>query len=443
VSDAASERWSRLAADAAAASEGPSWLRSLRTAAAGHFAENGFPHGKLEEWRYTSVKPLVEHEFVPATPGGTDVDRAALEALSFPVYACSLYVFVDGFFAPELSAPKALSGAIRAESLAASPAEGLGALVDTKLHPLAALNTACFRDGGHLVIPPNVRLAQPIHVVFLTTGSETAASTSFPRLSLDAGDGSHARVIVDHVSLGTGPHWTNSVAEASLGANAELEVVIVQREKREVAHSSLVAARLGRDARLSAHTLTLGGAWVRNDLSVRLEEPGAECHLNGLFLGTGDRIVDNHSTVDHAVSHCSSHQLYKGVLDDRSRGVFRGRVIVRPDAQKTDAQQSNPNLLLGDGAEIDTKPQLEIHADDVKCSHGSTIGRLDEDALFYLRARGLGEAAARRLLTRAFAGEILDRIGEPALAESLGELLQERLHLEAPNKESRARESGT
>jgi len=434
VSDAASERLGRLATEtaAAAAADGPAWLGDLRIAAAGHFAEQGLPHAKLEEWRYTSTKPLAAHDFAPATPTPESVDRAALEALSFPVYACSLYVFVNGFFSPELSAPKALSGKVRAESLAASPAESLGQLVDTKLHPLAALNTACFRDGAQLVIPAGIRLEQPIHVVFLATGSANEPTTSFPRLLVDAGAGSHARVIVDHVSLGEGPHWTNSVAEATLRANAELEVAIVQREQREVVHSSLVAARLDRDARLSAHTLTLGGAWVRNDLAILLAGPGAECHLNGLFLGTGERLVDNHSMVDHAVPHCSSHQLYKGVLDDRSRGVFRGRVLVRPDAQKTDAQQSNPNLILGDGAEIDTKPQLEIHADDVKCSHGSTIGRLDEDALFYLRARGLGEPAARRLLTRAFAAEILDRIGEPALAESLGQLLQERLHLDAP-----------
>ncbi|MDH3685006.1 MAG: Fe-S cluster assembly protein SufD [Myxococcales bacterium] len=430
MSDAASDRLGRLATETAAAADGPAWLGDLRTAAAGHFAEQGLPHGKLEEWRYTSTRPLTAHEFALSTPCAEGVDRAALEALSFPVYACSLYVFVNGFFAPELSAPKALSGRVRAESLAVSPAEGLGQLVDTKLHPLAALNTACFRDGARLVIPAGIRLEQPIHVVFLANGSPTEPATSFPRLFVDAGAGSHARVIVDYVSLGEGPHWTNSVAEATLGANAELEVAIVQREQREVVHSSLVAARLDRDSRLSAHTLTLGGAWVRNDLSIQLAEPGAECHLNGLFLGTGERLVDNHSMVDHAVPHCSSHQLYKGVLDDRSRGVFRGRVLVRPDAQKTDAQQSNPNLILGDGAEVDTKPQLEIHADDVKCSHGSTIGRLDDDALFYLRARGLAEPAARRLLTRAFAGEILDRIGEPALAESLGQLLQERLHLD-------------
>ena len=429
VSDAASERWNRLAAEAAAAADGPAWLRTLRTEAAGHFADHGLPHGKLEEWRYTSVKPLTARPFAPAARGAATIERAELEALSFPVWACSLYVFVDGFFAPELSAPKALSGQVRVESLADAPHESLGALVDTKLHPLAALQTACFRDGAQLAIPAGVRVEQPIHIVFVATGADGSPAASFPRLLALAGAGSHARVIVDHVSLGLGAHWTNAVVEASIEENAELELALVQREQREVLHSSLLAARLARDARLHAHTLTLGGAWVRNDLAVRLEEPGAECHLNGLFLGTGERLVDNHSTVDHAAPHCSSHQLYKGVLDDSARGVFRGRVIVRPDAQKTDAQQSNPNLLIGEGAEIDTKPQLEIFADDVKCSHGSTIGRLDDEALFYLRARGLDEAHARRVLTRAFAAEVLDRVGEPALAESLGTLLQERLHI--------------
>lgn len=428
--EAANAHWAEIAHAAAASAEGPVWLRSLRAEAAGHFEAHGLPHARLEEWRYTSVKALAAHEFALAAPSHAVVGSAELEALSFPVYACGLFVFVDGFFAEELSAPKALSGPTRAESLAAAPADTLGGLIDTKTHPFAALNTACFGDGARLQIPEGTLLEQPLHIVFLSTGSANGPVAAFPRLLIEAGAGSRAQVIVDHVSLGGGTRLTDAVAEVRVGANAHLDLALVQREQLDVLHVSLLAAQLERDAHLSLHTLSLGGAWVRNDLGVLLAGPGAECTLNGLFLGTGDQLVDNHSLVDHAVPHCTSRQLYKGILDDRARGVFRGRVIVRPDAQKTDAQQSNPNLLLGDGSEIDSKPQLEIHADDVKCSHGSAIGRLDEEALFYLRARGVGEAAARRILTRAFAAEILTGLAEPALAESLGEVLLERLHLE-------------
>jgi Fe-S cluster assembly protein SufD len=223
--------------------------------------------------------------------------------------------------------------------------------------------------------------------------------------------GSRATLVLDHApSQGSGCGLTNLVGEIDVGANASLDLVVIQREGDESFHVSNLAARVGRDGRFTAHTVSVGGALVRNDLEVLLAEEGAECELRGLFLGSGSRLVDNHTAVDHAVPHCTSRELYKGVLSGRSKGVFRGRVVVRPDAQKTDATQSNPNLLLGDRAEIDTKPQLEIYADDVKCSHGATVGQLDEDALFYLRSRGIGQDDARELLVRAFANEIIEAL---------------------------------
>jgi Fe-S cluster assembly protein SufD len=215
-----------------------------------------------------------------------------------------------------------------------------------------------------------------------------------------------------------------------VGPGARLEHVLLQREGASTFHVSNTAAQLERDARLGTSVVSLGGRLVRNDLSVLLAGEGAEARLSGLFLCTGERLVDNHTSVDHAVPRGTSRQVYKGVLTGRSRGVFRGRVLVRPDAQHTDARQSNPNLLLSDGAEIDGKPQLEIHADDVKCSHGSAIGRVDEDALFYLRTRGIDEPAARALLVRGFAAEVLASLPEPALAEALGDAFAELL--EAP-----------
>jgi Fe-S cluster assembly protein SufD len=228
-------------------------------------------------------------------------------------------------------------------------------------------------------------------------------------------------VVQDHVSLGGGAALTNAVTELHVGPGAHLEHVLLQREGGAAFHVSNTAAQLERDARLATHVVSLGGRLVRNDLTVTLAGEGAEARLSGLFLVGGERLVDNHTFVDHAVPHGTSRQLYKGVLGGRSRGVFRGRVLVRPDAQHTDAKQSNPNLLLSDGAEIDGKPQLEIHADDVKCSHGSAIGRVDESALFYLRARGIDEAAARALLVRGFAAEVLAALPEPSLAEALGD----------------------
>ena len=249
----------------------------------------------------------------------------------------------------------------------------------------------------------------------------SAPTAAQPRVFIEAGRGSRGVVVQDHVSLSAAPAFTNAVSELHVGVEAELDWVLLQRESDATFHVSLAVALLERDAKLATHTVTLGGRFVRNDLAVTLAGEGAEATLNGLFLGRGERLVDNHSFVDHAVPHGTSRELYKGVLADRSRGVFRGRVLVRPDAQKTDARQSNPNLLLSEDAEIDSKPQLEIFADDVKCSHGSAIGRSDENALFYLRSRGIDEAAARALLVRGFAAEVLAALPEPALAETLGD----------------------
>jgi Fe-S cluster assembly protein SufD len=424
---AAGERF--LAQAAARAREAaPGWLAALRQGGAAAFADAGLPGPELEEWRYTNVAPLARLGFEPAAPGA-DVAREAVEAISVPVFACSAFVFVDGRYAPGLSSPRGLIGELRVESLAARAREGgprpapLGELADPKLHPFAALQAALFEDGAFVSVPAGAQCDQPIHLVFVTTGRAGEARATFPRVVVAAERGSRALVVQDHVSLGAGPRFVDAVTEVRVGEGAALELVVLQRESDETFHVGNVQAQLDRDARFACRTLTLGGAFVRNDLGALLAGPGAECDLDGLFHGAGERLVDNHTLVDHASPHATSRELYKGVLGGRSRGVFRGRVVVRPDAQKTDARQANANLILADGAEVDTKPQLEIWADDVRCSHGATIGRLDPEALFYLRSRGLGEATARDLLTRGFAAEVLQRIGSDALAEAAGELL--------------------
>ena len=420
------------AAFADARADEPAWLARLRHEAAACFADAGLPHTRLEEWRYTNVTPLARVPF-ELGQGGASVSREALEEVSFPVYACSVFVFVDGVHRPELSAPRALSGGVRALSLAEVLAleperieAELGQLVDPKRHPFAALNTAFVDDGAVLLVPRGARLTQPVHVVFASSGAQVDR-VRHPRVLLVAGPESQSQVIVDYVDLAPARGFTNAVVEVRVQRAAELALVLVQREADSTFHVSNLAARVERDANLSAHAVTLGGALVRNDASVLLAEEGASCRLDGLFAGQGEQLLDHHTLIDHAMPHGTSRQLYKGILGGAARGAFRGRVIVRPGAQKTDAEQSNPNLLLSAGAEVDSKPQLEIHADDVQCRHGSSIGRLDEDALFYLRARGLDEAAARDLLMRGFAAEVLDALPVPALGTALSALLAARL----------------
>ena len=436
--DAAREHWlARHAAWAPRRAGEPAWLAALRREALDAFAAGGLPHPRLEEWRYTNVAPIARVAFEPAA-GDAAVSREALESASFPVYACSFAAFVDGRHRPELSAPRALAGEVRvqgmAELLARDPerlAGRLGALVDAKLHPFAALATAFLDDGAALLLPRGVELAQPVHVVFAASGAR-ADRAQHPRVLVAAEPGSRAQLIVDHVGLAPARGLTNAVIEVDVGRGASLDLVIVQREPDESLHVSNLAARLDRDARLAVHTLTLGGALVRNDASFLLAGEGAACRIHGLFAGSGHQLLDHHSLVDHALPRCESRQLTKGILGGSARGVFRGRVIVRPGAQRSDAEQLNPNLLLSAGAEVDSKPQLEIHADDVKCRHGSSIGRLDEDALFYLRARGIDLREARELLTRGFAAELLDALPVAALGNALAGLLGERLSGAAP-----------
>ena len=372
-------------------------LAALRRRGLEAFASGGLPDAHQEEWRYTSLAPLLEPRF----------ERAPLRL-------------------EIASAPRGVELlALRDHPEAAGR---LGALVDTKAHAFAALNTALLEDACLVRVPAGVVAAEPIHLV-LSSGEAERATLSAPRLHIALERGARASVVQEHVSSGAGTHFTTAVTEIELAPGASLEWILIQREGDAALHASNLAVRIGRDAHFTSRVVTLGGRWVRNDLEARLAEEQGSCRLEGLYLGTGERLVDNHSVVDHAVPRCTSRQLYKGVLAGRSRGVFRGRVRVRPDAQKTDAQQSNANLLLGEGAEVDSKPQLEIHADDVKCSHGSAIGRLDPEALFYLRSRALSLREARALLTRGFAGQVLEGLPE-RLREPLAAELDQRLAAE-------------
>ena len=403
-------------------------LAAFRAAGREQFAAQGLPHRKLEEWRYTNLAALANESF--ALPERGSISRDEIEALASPVFACSLHVFVDGRYDASLSALGA-AAEVHVEYLSTLSADAkaelagaLGTRVDGKEHPFAALNAALLEDAALIRVPKGVHAEEPLHLVFVSTGAGRIRS---PRILVVAEADSSLRIIQDHVATDGASGITNAVTEVAVGANARVECIALQRENDATWHFSNTSAHVERDGRFANHVLTLGGKLVRNDLAVSLAGEGADGVLNGLFVGAGPRVVDNHTLVDHAVPHCTSAELYKGVLGDDSRGVFRGRVLVRPDAQKTNATQSNPNLLLSRRAEIDTKPQLEIYADDVKCSHGSAIGQLQDEALFYLQTRGIDEAAAREILTRGFAREILDALPIEALREGLDDAVMASL----------------
>ena len=357
----------------------PGWLAAHRRDAIAAFAARGLPDTNQEEWRYTNLSPLAAQPFALAEP--VRIARTDLEELATPLFACSLYAFANGRAISELSSAPRLPGGARCDSLAALLADGASGIeahfdhqVDLKVHPFAALNSAFAIDGAVVRAPRGVAFEQPVHLVFVSAAGDRPQVTH-PRVIVVAEAGSRVTIVQDHVSLGAGPDFTNAVTEVHVGAGATVHWVLLQRENDAHFHVANLAVRQERDSTFTGHTLTLGGRLVRNDAGVVLAGEGADCTLDGLFVGGGASVLDNHTEVDHAVPHGTSRELYKGVLGGAARGVFRGRVIVRPGAQKTSASQSNANLLLGVRAEIDTKPQLEIYADDVKCSHGSTRTR--------------------------------------------------------------------
>ncbi len=426
---------------APAADREPAAIRALRREAMDRFGELGFPTTRLEEWRYTNVSRIAKTAF-EVTAAADEVSRAQLETLGIPDFGGPRLVFVDGRHAADLCDLRDGGSIVidsfvnrigQIENLETSELVHWGRLAEIKDDAFTAFNTAMAGDGAVIVVPKNRALTAPIHLLFLSTNA-AAPRVSFPRVLVVAESGSQAIVLEDHLSLdlsqageARSQTLSNAVSEIVVEPNASLDLIVLQRGNASASQIARQSIRQARDTRFAIHTFNLGGALLRNDLEIRLMEEGAECTLRGLTLGDGDQLIDDHTEVDHAVPHCDSRQLYKGVLGGHGRGVFRGRVIVRPDAQKTNALQQNKNLLLSPSAEVDTKPQLEIHADDVKCSHGSSIGQLDPDALFFMRSRGLSIQEAQSLLTEGFAGEIAETLPPGAMGEWIRELVQDRL----------------
>lgn len=419
------------AAQAARPAE-PERVRALRRAGHDAFAAHGFPTTKEEAWKYTNLGPLAALRFRRA-PALAEVEPDAVAPFRYP--DCAVLTFIDGWFAPDLSDTEGLPPGVFAGSLRQALTAGyeaaahhLGTEVSLSGHPLAALNTALFDDGALVHVPAGVVVERPIQILFAASGAMIDGDPilSLPRTLIVAGDHSQVRVIESYAALAGpagGESWSCGVTEIVGGADAHVDHYKVQREALAATHIALQQVVLGRGCRMSSHVLSLGAGLARYDVLGSLAGEGADANLNCLYLVTGRQHVDTHMQVDHRAPHCSSHELYKGVLDGRARAVFNGLIHVHPGAQKTDAKQTNRNLLLSKEALVNTNPQLRIFADDVKCTHGSTVGELDAEAVFYLRSRGIGAEAARSLLTYAFALDIVERIAFAPLRHELEEFL--------------------
>jgi Fe-S cluster assembly protein SufD len=389
----------------------PAWLRDLRERGAARFIALGFPTVRQEEWRFTNVAAIADLPFRLADK--TPTNAAELTArVKIPATAARI-VILNGHFAPELSSLDTLPAGVVAGSLANAILHNrpevthLGQMAWERA-PFAALNTAFLEDGAFIVIAANAVIVNPIHVIAISGGAGKVMA--HPRTLIVAGANSKARIAQTFLGAAGECHFTNVVTEVSMGENAQVDLYTDQRETDTAYHMASMSIQLERNSTFRSRAVTLGGKLVRNDIMAVLGGEGAHVALDGCYLVDGDRLVDNHTTIDHATPHCTSHELYKGILDGKSRAVFNGRIIVREDAQKTDAKQTNRALLLSDDAQVNSNPQLEIFADDVKCTHGAAIGQLDDEALFYLRARGLTERDARDMLIHAYAGEVLEGI---------------------------------
>jgi Fe-S cluster assembly protein SufD len=415
---------------------GPSTLLARRRAAFDRFARTGFPTVKDEEWRFTPVTPIARTSWRLDGKGGGQVGAQDLEPYRFGATEWCTLVFVDGQFDPALSHRPELPAGVTVEPLGEALArdpllvESSYAQVATPdLTPFAALNAAFAREGALVRVSAGVDLAAPIHLLYVTTDAAAGAAVQV-RTVLLVEPAARAQLVESYAGLGTGASFHNVVTEVVVGQGAWVEHTRIQRENEAAFHIGLTQVEQARDSHYRSFTLAAGGALARHDLRARLSGENIETLLYGLYLGRGEQLVDNHTTIFHDQPNCRSWEVYKGILDDRSHAVFNGKVFVQPEAQKTDAKQTNRNLLLSEGAKVDTKPQLEIFADDVKCTHGATVGRIDESAFFYLQSRGIPRAEAQQILTYAFAAEVVNEVASTPVREALDALVAHRLGIE-------------
>ena len=406
---------------AAARAEGPAWLAERRQAGLEQFSAVGFPSRRDEDWKYTDLKLVTRREFGDA--GEADLAVPDIDGLE-----CPALVFVNGRLSETRHLPAGAVVVSLAEALAAGhPAckEWLGRIARPERHRFAALSTALFTDGVLLDLPAGLELAEPLRLVFLAVEGDTPG-LACPRVLLRAGTNSRA-TIIEHYGEGRGASLSLPVTEMILHPGARIEHYRIQEEAGKAFHIGALAARIEQDATLVSHNFSVGARIARVDVDIELAGPGGSVEMNGLYVVRDRQHADSHTRVDHAVPRTRSDELYRGVLAGKSRAVFNGKAIVHPGAAGTDARQSNANLLLSPDAEVDTKPELEIYADDVKCAHGATTGQLDTAALFYLRTRGIDEETARSLLTFAFADEVMARMTLAPLRRHAEQLVVGRL----------------
>ncbi len=412
----------------------PKWLVPVRKAGLASFADQGFPTLSDEDWRFTNVAPIAQLPFQLAREIAVNgAETKLLDEAVFTKLSGNRLVFVNGFFSAKLSTLKSVPGGVRIESLAATLAKDsaliekhLGQYARTNGNAFAAMNQAFFSDGAFIFVPHGVEVAEPVQLIYISSAKQNG-ETILPRNLIIAEANSKISVVESYISTGNVAYFTNAVTEILAGENASVEHIKLQDEAADAFHIATIAGEFGRTSNVSVHSFALGAKLSRTNIRTKLAGEGLECVLNGLYLTRNEQLADHHMIVEHAQPHCASHEYFNGILDDKSKGVFHGRIYVHPIAQKTDAKQTNKNLLLSDDATADTKPQLEIYADDVKCTHGATIGQLNDESVFYLRSRGLDTETAKRMLIHAFAGEIIERIKcEPARVE-IDKLVWDRL----------------
>ncbi|NOY59676.1 MAG: Fe-S cluster assembly protein SufD [Calditrichaeota bacterium] len=409
-------------------------LHRLRKAALQRVKKNGFPSIREEEWRFTNVSSIESMNFKPVDEKEQEeIGRNTLQEYLFEDLTPNRLVFVNGRFSSQLSSLSGLAQNIKFENLALELKNNPDVLLpylakqaDYKKHAFTALNTAFLSEGAFIYIPNNIIVDEPLYILYISRDGGESFVTH-PRNLYVVGSNAQVKIIESYVGFGEEKYFTNPVSEIILNENAIVDHYKIQQENKSAYHIGVTQVHLKKDSNYRSNSFSFGSVLARNDINTVLDGEGAECTLNGLYMANGKQHVDNHTLIDHAKPRCNSHELYKGILDDRARAVFSGKIYVRPDAQKTDAIQSNQNLLLSEDAIVDTKPQLEIFADDVRCTHGGTVGQLDDEGVFYLRSRGISKHYARNIMIQAFAGQVTHKIKLEGLREKVEGLVFSRL----------------
>ena len=408
-------------------------VHPLRKEALNRFGLLEFPTQKDEEWKYTNISPLLKHNFVPSS-GKVPIEKELVKKNLFDEIEHSLLVFVNGHFTDEHSDIKNLPSGVVAGSFSEA-IKNNSPLIEKHFTKYAhhqnniftALSTAYTNDGAFIYVPDGKIVKEPIHLLFITNSKDQKLLTQ-PRNLFVAGKNSQVSIIEHYVSTEESIYFTNAVTEIVADESSVVNHIKLQEESGNAFHIARMEVDQERNSNFSSHSISIGGELTRNDVNTRFNDEGGECTLNGLYMIEGNQLFDAHTLIDHAMPHCTSYEHYKGILEDKSRGVFNGKVIVRPDAQKTNAFQENNNILLSNDAVVNTKPQLEIFADDVKCSHGATIGQLDEEARFYLKSRGIGEEASRTILLHAFASDVITSIKTESVRDYIEKIITERFN---------------